>query len=635
MDGYKRVQLPSGQIAEFPESMSDEEISGHLMRQFPPSAEMGKEQKTPANEQSFMEKLPKNIVAGLAQMGHGFINAPHNITNAISPELASHIPKQPEYNYPELLGLPKETTMADRLIRGAAQYAPAMMMPVANMGIAGAAASLPMRMAAQAVPQAAFGATQNPNAVHGALEGAAAGAGGELLGTGIKAGINALRPSVRLRGNLSEEELKRNLEATEGTTTGLGRVLESPTLNRTYENILPHVIGSGAESQMQKTAGQITNKGEGLLEKVRGKLNPGDFGIEIQEALKKASQQATNEKNLGFDKLNKVADEAGLKIGRENFQGKAKDIIEDIKKSPELMAEVTPSLLKDLERYARNPEGNNLKLTNIFRGKLGDKAQDLYEKSNQHEAGILSSLKEAITKDIESAFEANPNKALKSAYAKNQKDYKEKFAPFEDKDIVKFTRQGGDPDLILPHFLRGGKNDRASILTKLTSKLQDKNTNIPSIVSYAHLSKAVDKEGRIDPMKLSALYRNLGEKQKKALFPDKDMREEFEKFSHLVGMNKEAFDLMRNPKTGSRNSDLIVKMAQVMGGSLTGSIPGFLASILGTALTGKAGTKLLTSEKVRQSLIEKMLKANQPPKPPKSKYPGLLQMELNEYKGEE
>lgn len=584
---------------------------------------------------SFLEKLPKNIVAGLAQMGHGLINTPHNIANAINPELASHIPKQQEYNYPEMLGLPKEATMADKLVRGAAQYAPAMMMPVANMGIAGAAASLPMRMVAQAAPQAAFGATQNPNPVHGALEGAVAGAGGELLGTGIKAGINALRPSVRLRGNLSEEELKRNLEASKGTTTGLGRALESPTLNRTYENILPHVLGSGAESQMQKTAGQITNKGEGLLEKVRGNLNPGDFGIQIQQALKKASQEARNEKNLGYEKLNQAADKAGLSVGRTNFQNTAHNVIQEIRQSPELMAEVTPSLLKDLERYASNPQGNNLKLTNIFRGKLGDKANELYQEGKMHEYGVVNSLKESLSKDIEEAFDANPNKALKSAYAQNQKDYMEKFAPFEDKDIVKFTRQGGDPDLILPHFLRGGKNDRASILTKLTSKLQDKNTNIPSIVSYAHLSKSVDKEGRIDPMKLSALYRNLGEKQKKALFPDKDMRNEFEKFSRLVGMNKEAFDLMRNPKTGSRNSDLLVKMAQVLGGSMTGSIPGFLTSLLGTALTGKTGTKLLTSEKVRNSLIEKMLRANEAKKPPKSKYPGLLNMELNQYAGEE
>ena len=584
---------------------------------------------------SFLEKLPKNVLAGLAQMGHGLINAPHNITKAISPELAEHIPKQQEYNYPELLGLPHETTMADRLIRGAAQYAPAMMMPVANMGIAGAAANLPMRMAAQAIPQAAFGATQNPNAVHGALECAAAGAGGELLGTGIKAGINALRPSKMFRGNLSEEELKRNLEATEGTTTGLGRVIESPLLNRLYENVLPHVLGSGAESQMQKTAGQITGKGENLLEKIRGSLNPGDFGVQIQDALKKATQEARKEKNLGFDKLNEMADKAGLSVGRENFQGIAANAIKDIEQSPELMAEMGPAMLEDLRRYASNPKGNTLKLTNIFRGKLGDKASEFYQAGKMHEYGIVDSLKQALSKDIEAAFEANPNKALKSAYAQNQKDYMEKFAPFEDKDIVKFTRQGGDPDLILPHFLRGGKNDRASILTKLTSKLQDKDTNIPSIVSYAHLSKAVDSEGRIDPMKLSALYRNLGEKQKKALFPDKEMRAEFEKFSRLVGMNKEAFDLMRNPKTGSRNSDLIIKLSQMGIGGLAGGLPGFLAATLGSGTVGRAAKHLLTNEKTRINMIEKMLKANQPPKPPKSKYPGLLQMELNEYKGEE
>lgn len=584
---------------------------------------------------SFLEKLPANIIAGLAQMGHGLINAPHNITKAISPELAEHIPKQQEYNYPELLGLPHETTMADRLVRGMAQYAPAMMMPVAEMGIAGQAASLPMRMGAQAVPQAAFGATQNPNAVHGALEGAAAGAGGELLGSAIKSGFNALKPSNLLRGNLSPQELKANLEATEGTMTGLGRVLESPMLNRLYENFLPHVIGSGAESQMQKTAGQITSKGENLLEKVRGKLNPGDFGVQIQEALKKASQQAKKEKEAGFAKLNKMADEAGLTVGRENFQQRAKDVLDEINLSPELKAKMTPSLLKDLERYATNPEGNTLKLTNIFRGKIGDEANELYQKGNAHESGLLYGLKDALSQDIESAFASNPNKALKSAYEQNQKDFMTKYAPFEDRDIVKFTKQGGDPDLILPHFLRGGKNDRATILSKLTQRLQSKQSDIPSIVSYAHLSKAVDNEGRIDPMKLSGLYRNLGEKQKKALFPDKNMRDEFEKFTKLVGMNKEAFDLMRNPKTGSRNTDLLIKLAQMMGGATVGGLPGFLATTLGSGLVGRAAKHLLTSEKTRTNLIEKMLKSNDIKKPIKSKYPGLLQMELNEYAGEE
>lgn len=355
----------------------------------------------------------------------------------------------------------------------------------------------------------------------------------------------------------------------------------------------------------------------------------------MQQALKKASQEAKREKDIGFTKLNKVADEAGLSVGRQNFQTKAKDILEEIKLSPELMEEVTPSLLKDLERYAANPTGNNLKLTNIFRSKLGDKANDLYEKGNTHESGLLYGLKDALSSDIESAFAANPNKALKDAYAQNQKDYMEKFAPFEDKDIVKFTKQGGDPDLILPHFLRGGKNDRATILSKLTSKLQSKQSNIPSIVSYAHLSKAVDSEGRIDPMKLTALYRNLGEKQKKALFPDKDMRHEFEKFGRLVGMNKEAFDLMRNPKTGSRNTDLLIKLSQLGLGTAAGGVPGFLAATLGTGAIGRAAKHLLTNEKTRTNMIEKMLKSNDLKKPIKSKYPGLLNMELNQYAGEE
>lgn len=573
---------------------------------------------------SFLSKLPANILTGLAEMGHGLINAPHNIANLVSPEIASHIPKQQEYDYASMLGLPQNPTMADKIVRGVAQYAPTALIPAGE-------ASLIPRVGAQAIKQGAFGATQNENPIKGAEEGAIAGAGGELLSSGIEGLLNALRPSRMLRGNLTKEELQKNLESTEGTNTSLGRALESPTLNRVYENILPHVIGSGAEDVMQKTAGQIGEKGTTLLEKIRGDINPGDTGVQLQSAMKQAASAAREEKNKGFEKLNKFADESGLKVGRENLQNTASNVIKDIELSPELKAEFGKDLFNDLERYAANPEGNTLKLTNIFRGKLGDKANELYQAGKMHEYGIVNSLKEALSKDIDESFERSENPALKSAYEKNQQDYIEKFAPFEDKDIVKFTRQGGDPDLILPHFLRGGKNDRATILSKLTNLPQQDKTSMSNMLSYAHLSKAIDENGKVDPMKLSTLYRNLGEKQKEALIPSESTRSELDKFTNLVGKNKESFDLMRNPKTGARNTDLIIKLAQIATGTTLG-LPG-LAALAGGGLAGKVVTKALTSEKTRTNLIKKMIEDKKMKIPGRAAIPGLMELELNEYKG--
>src|SRR6185312_13815525 len=122
------------------------------------------------------------------------------------------------------------------------------------------------------VPQAAYSAIQEPeNPGKAAAIGLASGA----IAPTLEGVVNALRPSSLLRGNLSPEQLAKNLDVTQGTETGLGRVIESPTLNRVYENVLPHVIGSGAEDTMQRTANDIIGKGNNLLEETRGDVDSG------------------------------------------------------------------------------------------------------------------------------------------------------------------------------------------------------------------------------------------------------------------------------------------------------------------------------------------------------------------------
>lgn len=467
---------------------------------------------------------------------------------------------------------------------------------------------------------AATNALEGNSAKEGALGGAIGGAIGATAIPLAGKAINKLRPSSLLKSNLSNEELKRNLEATSGTDTPLGRVIDSPSLNFVHENILPHVIGSGATDKMQKTANSITEKGHSLLGKIKGDVDPGDLNFKLKSALQKASQEARNEKNAGFEKLNKIADESGLQVNRENFKSKANEVIDEINKSPELKEEFSPNLYKDLLRYSSNEKGNNLKLTNIFRGKLGDKANELYQAGKMHEYGIVNDLKEALSNDINSSFEKSGNKELKDAYQKNQKDYAEKFAPFEDKDIVKFTRKGGDPDLILSHFLKGGKNDRSNLLDKLISKLPEEDK---SLISYAHFSKSLDENGKLDPIKMKSLYEKLGEKQKKTLIRDEKLKDELKNYSRLIDKNKESFDLMRNPKTGARNTDLLIKLTQLLGGTAAGGLGGLLGTTVGSAIAGRGATKALTSEKLRNNLINAMIKNKKIKSPGRQLVPGL------------
>jgi hypothetical protein len=160
---YKQVKLPNGKIGRFPESMSWESISDTLRQQFPmpeknehatqPQSEQNavqqQEQKNPINNftrnlqqgqvpaglQHFMQNLPGNVLAGLAQGGHETLNIPYNLAKGAEHLTGNHqslgrmlgikaedIPHQQEYDFVKGLGLPSETS--DKWTRGLTKHSP-------------------------------------------------------------------------------------------------------------------------------------------------------------------------------------------------------------------------------------------------------------------------------------------------------------------------------------------------------------------------------------------------------------------------------------------------------------------------------------------------------------------------------
>jgi len=596
---------------------------------------------------SDVTNLGKNLTTGFLNMGRNFANFPHHLGSKVG--LGDvFAPLAPEnYNYAEALGLPKESE------NRVAQAIPELAVSLAIPG-----STIPRIIAGQAV----LGATQNKNPLLGAVEGAGGALVGTVIGKGIEKGINALRPSKLFRGELSPEELTKNLEITKGTESPLGRVIESPWLQRLQENILPHVIGSGAEKTMQKTAKTVTEKGEKILHDLRGGEEVHEnYGEKIKSSLQEAAKKAEQEKTNKFSQVNNIAEKEGVTTNRSNLKKEAASILAQVKSDPDLaqftntkdiqlLKEIinpskktgepefatkmrniknvteTPNYKgridlttgrpiesitkeKNISLHVPRPKSNervnvitgqpinepashSLKNTDILRGKIGEHAYEAKVKGEKPKAAIYSRLKQALENDVNEAIEKSSHPELKKAHKEAMDFYKNEYAPFKDKDVNKFIQNGGDPDLLLGHFVRMGKADRVHILRKL--KLSE---GKEGLVGNAYLSPAYEN-GSLNPVKLNTLYQKLGKRQRVELF-GKEHNEKLKNYTDLVHKNKEAFNLMFNPKTGARLGHV---------GSLVAA-GSHLPAVLGLGAAGNVANKLLTNESFREKLIKAMIES--------------------------
>ncbi len=100
-------------------------------------------------EEGFLQKLPRNVGIGLANLGHSTLNAPHELVKSLenatqnigqnnfippeiqnnvkfqnAPKISSYIPKQQEYDFAKMLGQEGAPTFADTLVQKGVEYAP-------------------------------------------------------------------------------------------------------------------------------------------------------------------------------------------------------------------------------------------------------------------------------------------------------------------------------------------------------------------------------------------------------------------------------------------------------------------------------------------------------------------------------
>lgn len=592
------IELPNGENAEFPDSMSQEDIKSVLQKKFPPAESKSEMVDTFLGELPRRPKMEKKDIEDLintAALGTGGIGSkPLSITqNVLGKPILEHLGR---------LGINQISPRISSLINS-------LETPLSGAMIGGAVTP------------------ENP------LVGAITAAGLSVI-PGLAGSVaNKLKPSNLFRGTLSPEELQNALNVTKGTETPLGDVIQSPFLKRQYENVFSKIPFSGVTESMQRTGNLLIDRGNSILNKLAGGHPTEDVGGVIQDALHQSFKETLKEKQNVYNDFNKMASKFPIQLKLRRFSNLAQkyaDAIEDskfLKYEPEesalfrkLVNYKEPVTTKTKEGLIVNKEGQPLtkeistkyptvKEANLLKGKLNhyaELASSSPDPGQRRLAGVFSTLAKALKEDLlqsMSAVDKEHKSNLVPAYKKAEDQYSQKFSKFLDKEMYKYATNKADSDLLLQAFLKTSKNtDRANLLNKLTSKLPADKKNL---LGY-HLFSSAVKDGKLDPNRFVTIYNNLGPRQKEILFPEKGLRKEIENYVHLVKKNPEALKTMFNPPTGQRLGE-IFPIGAALTGFHYGGIPGALIGGASLPLIGRGFNKLMTSPKVREKLINKML----------------------------
>lgn len=265
---------------------------------------------------------------------------------------------------------------------------------------------------------------------------------------------------------------------------------------------------------------------------------------------------------------------------------------------------------------------------NLVKGSLYDQGNKLKQSISpgDHSAGnMLLKLSSTLGNDIENSIKNTGSEALKDAHEEAKGNYKANYVPFLDKDIYKYLSGKKDPQTIVQDIIKPNPNlDKYRDIEKFQSLLPDEQKGM---LGHAYLSKAIDSEGKLDANKLGTLLNTLGKRQFDALFPSKDVQTQLNQYNNLRQMNQEPMNVYYNPKTGTRNGPILGALGI---GAVGGHAAGLLSALSHMGIISGAArlaNKALTSEGIRESVVNSILKRSaNPPKMAHANIDSLLDL---------
>lgn len=553
-----------------------------------------------------------NGLGGIAQGGEAIGNA---MTRGINDLFGTNLPQNSTVYTNQFSG-PSNPTFGDKLLQGMASFAPYAMggelaLPEEVLG----SRLLGQGVIGQGVTGAAYGATQSQNPLSGGIKGAVAN-----VAMGVP-GMIASKAFDGLAGNLTSDELAQNVAAAQGTNTGLGAVLNSPTLQFGQKAAMAIPFGGGQGIQ-NKITNQITNQGQNLLNNLSNNIAPQDIGSSLQQALKNQLSSLQTIKNQNYAKVNQLADNLNLNVGNDNTQQAATNALTSINQDPRLKSTIGKGFIKDIQSAAANnpvntstdvisgtttnPQVVNLKNANIYKSTLSDKANTAYQDGNLYQYGIYKSLRDGVDQDINNAISNSGSPELQSAYNTAQQFYGNEIAPWEDPNIAKFARGNADPDTLISAFVKPGlNNDRGNLISSLVNKLPPEQQSLPgfSYLSRANTPDSVTGQPTFDPIKFTQLYNNIGPNTKNALFGNGPVRQQLEQYNNLIGMNR---NILTSNIAGTQHKALGAEAALGALGEHFIGLPHVVAAGLGLAGGANIANRLLTNPMIRNAVVNRI-----------------------------
>jgi hypothetical protein len=436
------------------------------------------------------------------------------------------------------------------------------------------------------------------------------------------------------RGELTPEQLERNLRAAEGTRTPLGSVLEEPKLKFLFENLSSQVPFSGAKGILDQIKSQVEERGEHVMRNLEPEGIIGDTNDMVKSLLDTAFKEHRLRKNELYTERNKIAEKEGHALDLSNFNKLVSDTARSIEESP--LYQNDPDFRKmykqllgyeDADTKIKSPilneKGKTIVSKNIkpsiseatmTADTLYKEGQGMLASPNAKDrslGGLYKRMSEALHNDIERSIEETGSDALKKAHKTAKENYKKNFTPFLDKDVYKLLSADKDPQKIVHEIIKpGAKQDRFRDIQKINNLLPESQKNL---LGFTYLKGAENKYGELEPKELASLVKSLGKRQFKALFPNESVRQYILDYGKLRGMNEEALNVLYNPKTGARNTQTIIAGLQGLLAGTSGDP--FMALI--PSVAANVTNRALTSPLIREKLIKRMIdKSNRTKKEP-------------------
>lgn len=571
MDFYK--SKVSSLKSEKSSSSGKESLTQQFKEQFPKVIEQSSRVFGVPNAVSVATRNPVKNIRDVAQ---GAVQAPIHLGQLLTPDQSSLGKKLEAANQSTSRIGSGENGMLASEARGIGASIPwafaggpiGRAVPMASSGV--------KSILGQMIAGGAQGASETGNGGNKILNTLIGTAAGAIPG-GVLGAAEKLRPSKIIKASLSPEEISKNLDAAGGSRTDLGKIIGNPTISRNLENIASKLWGSGQPEAAARTRKYISNKsndlvkdilgtndieshgetlknkGENILNDLKGDTTSKSILKDIQEDLKGKYNEKKNTSDSLYRKRNKIADEdPNFLMASPDFEKNAPSINDEEGKGKLLNSILSdsPELKKSYEKLRGDvsTEGSfeksyqpqrifpSLGEATLLKGKLNQAAKSLKlspDMTQRYQSGIVGNLAKNIDTGIKNSIDESGNLSLKEAHEIADKHYSKELSPFYDKDLYKIIEgKKFDPDTLLNKTVKTGEGkDMANNISKLTDILGHDNTKL----AYSYLAPAIDGNGNVDLDVLSKRWDKLGDRQKEALISSDSKRKDID---NLVNQNK-------------------------------------------------------------------------------------------------